>query len=699
MSALPQNMRINLLKGMVLTRVVDNTLKRLFMTGEISYQGKGFQGKGFRSLGQEAIYAAALALERGHQKDVIAPLIRDLGLVLAFTNHDVISAINAQVAKEGLPLHGKDLHMGALQQGVLPPAAPLAIATCTLVGMAWASLLKGEKRVFVSCIGEGGTSLGEWHEAINLAAVRHLPMIFCIQNNQTALSTPVKHQTVAQCFADKAVGYGLQHQSVDGTDPEAVYAAFKWGATLARQGKGPVVIELTSMRMCGHAHHDDMLYWGVEPPLGLLYPTPNHKKGYMEPALYEQWAPKDPIATYAQKLIQEGIVSSQVLSELESWASQLCEEAVAELKARSWPKPNEITRQVFADERPVKQARTPKERLIEKAPAFTPSGKTYLEAISAAVVTDIQANPKGVYVLGEDVAPPYGNAFMVFHHVPKALYAHFLNTPIAENAIVGACVGMALEGMRPIGEMQFNDFVASGFNQVVNNAAKLYYRTGLCAPMVLRMPWGGLRRAGPYHSQDTAPWFYRTAGLKLVAPSTPWDAYWLLQASIKDKDPVLFYEHIGLYRDPTIRQLLDTHSDKPVLGRAAFRALGNDITLISYGAYVHKALAVSEKLRIQDAITCDVIDLRTLMPLDFESIRASVQHTGRVVLAGEDSVTGSLLQSLAGQISQELFEYLDAPIQVLGSLDTPIPYAPSLEDDYLLSVERMEQVIKELVCF
>lgn len=482
-------------------------------------------------------------------------------------------------------------------------------------------------------------------------------------------------------------------------NPEAIYAAFKWGATLARQGKGSVVIELTSMRMCGHAHHDDMLYWGVEPPLGLAYPKPNHKKGYMDAALYAQWAPKDPIATYAQKLIHEGIVYSHVLSELESWASQLCEEAVVELKARPWPKPNDTTRQVFADEGPVKQARAPKERLLEKAPAFTPSGKTYLEAISAAVVADIQANPKEVYVLGEDVAPPYGNAFMVFHHVPKALYAHFLNTPIAENAIVGACVGMALEGMRPIGEMQFNDFVASGFNQVVNNAAKLYYRAGLCAPMVLRMPWGGLRRAGPYHSQDTAPWFYRTAGLKLVAPSTPWDAYWLLQASIKDQDPVLFYEHIGLYRDPSIRQPLDTDSDKPVLGRAAFRVLGDDITLISYGAYVHKALAVSEKLRMQDAITCDVIDLRTLMPLDFESIRASVQHTGRVVLAGEDSVTGSLLQSLAGKISQELFEYLDAPIQVLGSLDSPIPYAPSLEDDYLLSTGRIEQVVREIVRF
>jgi pyruvate/2-oxoglutarate/acetoin dehydrogenase E1 component len=303
---------------------------------------------------------------------------------------------------------------------------------------------------------------------------------------------------------------------------------------------------------------------------------------------------------------------------------------------------------------------------------------------------------KDVYMLGEDVAPPYGNAFMMFRGAPKKLWPRFINTPIAESAIVGALVGMAAEGMRPIGEMQFNDFAASAFNQIVNNAAKLHYRTKIRAPFVLRMPWGGLRRAGPYHSQDTVPWFHRSFGLKIVAPSTPNDARSLFHAAMSDDEPVLYYEHIALYRDPTIKEKLLDVPDL-ALGLAAVRRSGTDLTLISYGAYVHRTLAVAKKLSEEAQIECDVIDLRSLVPLDFATLAQSIQKTGRVLLVGEDSRTGSYLESLAAKLSEELFENLDAPIRVVGSLDTPVPYSPSLEDAYLPSLERIFSTARDLV--
>ncbi len=685
-----------MLRGMITTRAVDLTLKRLFLSGEMQYEDRGFQGKGFRSLGQEAIYAAALRLERGENKDVVAPLIRDLGVVLAFTNDDIELALNAQIGKTGKPLNGKDLHVGDLQRGIVPAAAPLTIATCTLTGMALAAQLKNEKRVFVSFIGEGGSSLGEWHEAINLASVQQLPMIFCIENNQTALSTRVAHQSMARNFGEKALGYGLPHVTIDGTDPEAIASAFAWAAQHARSGNGPVVIEVVSMRMCGHAHHDDMLYLGVDPELSFDYPKLK-KGGYVNAELYERWAERDPIATYAKRLIALGVCSFEDVKKWQSDALVACDEVVKSLKKRPWPQAATADIRIYSDDS-INWAGEGRVRAIEPVPEFSAKGSTYLEAISGSLEAILRRNPQA-YVLGEDVAPPYGNAFMAFRGFKEDLHQRFINTPIAEGAIIGACVGMSLMGLRPIGEMQFNDFVASGFNQLVNNAAKLFYRTGYCVPMVLRMPWGGLRRAGPYHSQDTIPWFYRTAGLKIVAPSTPWDAFLLLRSAVEDNDPVLFYEHIALYRDPSIKQKLPSLADKLSLGKAAFRALGSELTIISYGAFVHRAMKCAQALQEKDGISCDVLDLRSLAPLDFEAIAASVRHTGKVLLVGEDSKTGSVLQSIASRITEELFTHLDAPPKVLGSLDTPVPYSPGLEDGFLVSVEQLVKAARHLVAW
>jgi 2-oxoisovalerate dehydrogenase E1 component len=706
-----------MLEGIILTRAVDNTMKQLFLSGEMKYGALGFQGKGFRSLGQEAIYAGALRLKRGAeyapfegawQGDVVAPLIRDLGMMLAFTD-DPELALNAQVGKAGPPLDGKDLHLGDMAKGVLPAAAPLSIATCTVVGQALAMKLRGQERAAFSFIGDGGSSLGEWHEAINLAAVRKLPAVFCIQNNQTALSTRVDEQSRARTFADKALGYGIPRVTCDGTDPEAVAAAFAWAGDRARAGEGATLIELVAMRMCGHAHHDDMLYLGGDPELGYELPEAP-TAGYIDKDRYALWSQRDPLTSYARRLIEVGLLSEKDVERMKQKATERCQEAVAALKDRPWPPGNLAGEGVFTGgpaqthpapaaipSLPPSLAPGPSEATLEDAPAFSPKGRTFLDAIGLGLRDVCDQNPEA-FIFGEDVGAPYGNAFLLLKPLLEGHADRLLNAPIAEGGIIGALVGASLEGMCPIGEMQFNDFVASGFNQLVNNAAKFRYRTGRNLPFVLRMPWGGLRRAGPYHSQDTSPWFQRSFGLKIVCPSTPHDARALIATAAADPDPVLFYEHIGLYRDPKIKQPLDDAPASLPVGTAAFRRLGEDLSIISYGAYVHRAMAAAERLA-EDDIACDVLDLRWLTPLDWDRIALTVKRTGKVLLVGEDSRTGSILESIASRLGEALFEHLDGPIRVLGALDTPVPYAPSLEDTFLLSTDRIVETAQAMIAW
>lgn len=681
--------KLNLLRGLFLTRATDNALKRLFLSGEITYQKKGFQGKGFRSLGQEAIFGAPYKLHHGasflkngiYVGDVAAPLIRDLGVFLAMSDGDVATAINAQAGKSGKPCHGRDLHLGDLGKGLLMAAAPLAIATCTLVGMALSFKMKNEARVALSFIGEGGSSLGAWHEAINFASVLKLPMIFCIQNNQTALSTPVAMQSRVRRFADKAIGYGINGLVVDGNDVEAIVCAFKFAADEARMGLGPVLIELETMRMCGHAHHDDMLYLGNDPRLDFEIESLKGN-GYVDTRLFEAWQAQDPLKRYQTELIEENVISEASIKLLKEEATSQVELAVSEVTSRPWPK--------FTERDDAIVFKAPwvfvKRRLVLSNVVFSPKGMTYLQAIAEGTRRAFLKYSRSV-VIGEDVAPPYGNAFMMFRSFMNEFSDRFINTPISENAIVGACVGMALEGMRPIGEIQFNDFVACAMDQVVNNVAKTFFRMGQNLPMVLRLPYGGLRRAGPFHSQDTSPWFYQTPGLKIMAPSTPMDAMHMLMKAIDDPDPVLFFEHIALYRDPKIRQELSMVNEETVEG-AALVYEGSDLTMISYGAYVHRAVNAAKVLELR-GLHADVIDLRYLMPIDFEAIHASLKKTSRLLLVGEDKKTGGILEMIASKIGEEAFFYLDAPIRVLGSRNMPVPYAPSLEDDYLLSEEEI----------
>jgi 2-oxoisovalerate dehydrogenase E1 component beta subunit len=310
----------------------------------------------------------------------------------------------------------------------------------------------------------------------------------------------------------------------------------------------------------------------------------------------------------------------------------------------------------------------------------------------------LRADPN-VFVVGEDVGGRYGNAFLLLRPLLDEFGDRIINSPVAEGVVLGAAVGAALAGQRPISELQFNDFVATGFNQLVNNAAKTRYRMGTGVPIVVRMPWGGLRSGGPYHSQNTEPWFYRTAGLKIVVPSTPYDARALMASAVADPDPVLFYEHIALYRDPRIKQALDAAPPPPIpLGRAALRRPGRDVVVVSYGAYVHVAMNVAERLA-REGIDAAVLDLRSLVPLDRDALLAAARQHHRVLIVQEDCRTGSVGESLASIVQEEAFEWLDAPVRIIGALDTPVPYSPPLEAFYLPSAEYIERSVRHLVAY
>jgi len=709
-ASLTSDEKREMLRGMMLTRATDNRLKQFFTGGEVRWGNTSFQGKGFRSLGQEAIYAAVIRLRREPSGDVVSPMIRDLGAVIGMNNspETVRMVLSAQMGKAGPPMNGRDLHVGDWDHGVLPAMAPLGSPALTIAGIAMAFQLRNEPRVAVSFVGEGTTSLGEWHEAINACAARKLPAIFCVQNNQTALSTPVRDNAALRVFADKGSGYGIPSITIDGTDPEAIAAAFAWAAERARGGHGPALIELVAMRMCGHAHHDDMLYLGKDPQPSWSYPALT-EAGYADRELYEYWRERDPLVTYAAKLVAEGVIQA---GDVNLWKREI--EELVEAEARKvieapWPEGAGAGDGVLANEprrahvevldetwrRSQTNARLP---AVEDAPPFDPKGKTLLEAVMLGVGDALRADER-TFVYGEDVGGKYGNAFLLLRPLLREYGDRIINSVLSEAATIGVCVGASLAGMRPIGEMQFNDFVATGFNQLVNNAAKLRYRWGAELPFVLRMPWGGLRHAGPYHSQNTEAWFYRTPGLKLVVPSTPHDARALMSSAVADPDPVLYFEHIALYRDPKIKQLLGDDAPAPLpIGKAALRRAGDAMAIVSYGAYVHVAMRVAETLS-REGVECAVLDLRTLAPLDRATILAVARHCNRVMIVHEDTRTGSIGESVAAIIQEEAFEYLDAPVRILGALDTPVPYSPPLEEVFLPSEEQVERAARLLLAY
>ena len=719
-SSLTTDEKLEMMRGMILMRALDNRLKQFYLQGDVKYGSVGVQGKGFRSLGQEAIYGAGIRLRRGTayrdsdgswRGDVVCPLIRDNALVLAMRNDPwtIRMILNAQIGKDGPPMNGRDIHVAAWEWGVFPPTAPLGINAVNIAGVAMAFAREGSDRVAISLMGEGGSSLGEWHEAINACAVRKLPAIFCVQNNQTALSTPVNEQSAVRVFADRAAGYGVPGITVDGTDPEAIAAAFTWAVDRARGGLGPTLVELISMRMCGHAHHDDMLYLGKEPPVSWEC-APVAEGAYVNREQYEYWSKKDPIAFYAAKLADEGVMRPGDLEKFKREAEAMVEKEARAIIDAPWPEPKSAGTGVLANEPPRVHVEPldPSTRLkIDLNPALPPveaglpfdrKGMTFLEAVMAGVADTLRADPR-VFVYGEDVGGRYGGAFLLLRPLLEEFGDRIINSPIAENAIFGMAVGAAIAGQRPIAEVQFNDFAATGFNQLVNNAAKQRYRWGASIPMVLRMPWGGLRHAGPYHSQNTEAWFYRTPGLKIVVPSTPQDARALMASAVADPDPVLYFEHIALYRDPRVKQALGNGAPEPMpIGKAALRRAGDDLAIISYGAYVHVGMRVAEKLAA-DGIEASVLDLRSLAPLDKDAVLAVARHCNKVLIIHEDTRTGGIGESLAAIIQEEAFESLDAPVRIVGALDTPVPYSPPLEEFFLASEQQVERAARLLVSY
>ncbi len=676
--------RLEVHRVMVLARMLDDLLKRLFQEKKVAWEAYPSPQKGFRAFGQEAAAALALRLRRGRRDgDVACPLIRGLPVLLMYMD-DPLEVVLDQCGKKGTPVEGRDLHVGDLSRGVLPPTAPLAIGTQTLIGMAYAAKLRKEDRVFLSIMGDGGTSMGEWHEALNLAAVQRLGMIFVVENNRWALGTHVTEQTAAKRFALKAAGYGIPGITIFGNDPDEVAAAAAWAAERARAGKGPALLELMTYRRPGHAHHDDDRFHGAT---GL--------KGYEIPEEAALWEKADPIALYEERLKAEKVLDDAKIAAVRAEAARRVAEAEREAERRPWPGVEDVRDRVFA-------AR------VDPAPAAAPvksQRMSYDEAVRQALVEAMERDPR-VFVLGEDVGGRYGGAFGVTRGLARQFGpGRCLNTPIAESAILGCAVGAGLEGMRPVAEMQFADFVACGFNALVNNAAKLHWRFGLAVPMVVRLPYGGatgtmekLLGGGPYHSQCPEAWFFRTPGLRIVAPSTPSDAKGLLTAAIRDNNPVIFLEAKGLYGffRTDLREEVPLGDYEVPIGKAAVRREGKDVTVLTYGAMTWTALAATEAMA-KEGVSLEVVDLRSLVPLDRAAIATSVAKTHRVLVLHEDSRQGGVGGELAAILAEDSFWELDAPIVRVCAPDTPAPYSPPLEHAYLPKAEDVAAAARRLM--
>jgi 2-oxoisovalerate dehydrogenase E1 component len=687
--------RLLLYRTMALTRAVDDFLKHAFDAKTVRWGDHPSPQKGFRSTGQEAIVGAALRLRRPpHEEpgpryagDVVAPLIRDLGVTLMF-RPDPLLPILVQYGKKGTPMDGRDLHVGDLDWGVLPPAAPLAVATQTLLGLAYAWKLRGEPRVGVSFIGDGGASLGEWHETVIFAAVQRLPLVFVVQNNQWALGTHVSEQTAARRFALRAAGYGIPGLTVFGNDPDQIAAAVGWAAERARGGAGPALVELVTYRRTGHAHHDDDRFFGS--PVAKI-------AGYHHEEEKRRWEAADPLALYEERLVELGVAGREELAGLRAAAAAAVERAGEEAAAAAWPTPADYRDRVYAPRR-------------EPLPSPPAAPRTKVMAYDEAVrqgMTELMAADERVFVLGEDVGGRYGGAFGVTRGLCKTFGdARCLNTPLAESAIVGCAVGAAIEGLSPIVEMQFADFLATGFNALVNNAAKLHWRWGRALSLVVRLPYGGatgtdarLLGGGPFHSQCPEMWFFRTPGWKIVAPSTPADAKGLLLAAVRDGNPVIYLESKGLYGffRTDLREEVPLGAEHEVpIGSAAVRREGGDLTVLTYGAMVWTALAAAEELA-REGVAAEVVDLRTLWPLDLDTIRASVTKTHRALVLHEDTRRGGIAGELAAILADELFWQLDAPLRRVTAPDTPVPYSPPLEQDFLPNAADVVTAARRLV--
>ena len=717
---------------MTRTRCLDEALKVLYTEGRPTPSGDHFGGKGFRSTWQEAIVAAATPLARqvdapldarpgqGYDGDLVAPMIRDVGLGLAMGDTP-LSVMSANLGKVGSNQNGghedaggRDLHIGAWHVGVLPPTAPLPIASSTMTGLAFAAQRQGLDRFHVACIGEGSSSSGEFWEAMNFAGARGLPITYILQNNQIALDTPPVHQSGVELWADKSNAMGFPGWTIDGSDPAAIHASVAVAKEFAQAGGGPTLIHIETMRGCGHAHHHDDLYLGA--PSG----TP---AGYVDHELLAYWEAKDPLPTHRQLLLSLG-VEEEALEKMESEESTLIEEALDALDAMPWPEAETVTRGVTslhdADTHADHVARLSGADLY-KAPGDAPldvgalawsyaeqGGWTYARAIQQAMADVADRLKDRTMFMGEDME--VAGAFGLNMGLRNAGHQDLLvDMPLSEAAIVHTAAGAALGGMRPMVEIQFGGFAALAHNALLNNASMLRWRWGADCPMTVRIPLGAKTRSGPFHANMIESWYANDPGLVVLAPSTPQQAYDMILEASELPDPVLILEHIGLYglrggktgwgtsinmdvNTEAVHRALD--EGRPhTIGRAHIVRGGRDLTLVTWGSMVHVALEAASTMA-GEGIEIEVIDLGTLLPFDAETCIDSVLRTGRLAVLHEAQWSGGLGHTVQSRILESTFHALEATPAVIGALDTPVPFSPPLEDHTIPSLDHVLAVLR-----
>jgi 2-oxoisovalerate dehydrogenase E1 component len=639
-------------RTLLLPRMIEEKMLLLLRQGRVS--------KWFSGIGQEAIsVGATLALE---PDEWIMPLHRNLGV---FTSrgmplHKLIR--QWQGAQDGYSKgRERSFHFGSGDHHICGMISHLGPQLAIADGVALAHKLRKEKKVAVAFTGEGGTSEGDFHEALNLAAVWDLPVIFIIENNGYALSTPSLEQYRCGSLTEKARGYGMDAVKIDGNNLLTVYDTIKGVRNYCIEKQKPFLIECATFRMRGH-----------EEASGVKY-VPEH--------LFEIWAMKDPVLRFEEWLEREGIVSKEEINNIKT---SLKEHIENEIKL-GFESP-----EVHADAAmELKDLYAPATSLQSGPQALSGNDHRdlrFVDAISEGLSQSLEKHDDMV-IMGQDIAE-YGGVFKITEgFVEKYGASRIRNTPLCESAVIGAALGLSLSGIKSVVEMQFADFVSVGFNQIVNNLAKIHYRWGQSAQVVIRMPCGGGVGAGPFHSQSNEAWFTHTPGLKVVYPSTPYDAKGLLIAAINDPNPVMYFEHKALYRS--------AHGHVPSayyeveIGKARLVEEGEDISVITYGAGVHWA---TEYAIENQHISFDILDLRTLLPLDYNAISASVARTGKVIVLHEDTLTGGLGADIAAWIGEHCFNVLDAPVMRCASLDTPVPFNTALENNFLAKSRFSEYV-------
>ena len=658
---------VSIYKKLLLPRMIEEKMLVLLRQGKIS--------KWFSGIGQEAIaVGATLALQKD---EWIMPLHRNLGV---FTSRNMPLSklfMQWQGNKEGYSKgRERSFHFGSKEHHICGMISHLGPQLAIADGVALAYKLRKENKVSLAFTGDGGTSEGDFHEALNTAAVWDLPVIFIIENNGYGLSTPVNEQYRCKSLVDKAAGYGIEGVQIDGNNILSVLDTIKGVREYCIKNQKPYLIECMTFRMRGHEEASGTKYVPKE--------------------LFEQWEKKDPVKNFEQYLFEENILSitkiDGIKSEIKSYVET--ELGIAYNAKALVPDTEEEINDVYAKRADTGYKIQDKNFQHPASSNQHPvsSEKRFVDGIKEALHQSMQKHPN-LILMGQDIAE-YGGAFKITEgFVQQFGKERVRNTPLCESAIVGAALGLSLEGYKSMMEMQFADFVTVGFNQIINNLAKIHYRWGQNADVVIRMPTGGGVGAGPFHSQSNEAWFIHTPGLKVVYPSTPADAKGLLIAAINDPNPVLYFEHKALYR--SVSGPVPDEYYEIEIGKARLVQSGDDISIITYGSGVHWAMDYAKN---HEDLSFHILDLRTLLPLDHDAIREAVAATGKVLLLHEDTLTGGIGGEIAAWIAENCFAQLDAPVMRCASLDTPIPFNLELEKNFM-AYSRLDEIVQRLISY